>query len=441
MTIAAFSDVFGCLFDSIILILFYNIFLKKRFDGRIATAAVAMIIFSYIWITGAAAEKFYINNFIVIAGDFLIAVLFYKGKIIHKIFCAFTLNLISIISDLMTAGILMLTGIGFEMLIVDSDYRSLAIFMAKLIMLCIVKLIARIGNKEGRYTTGAYWILLTFILLSGLTMLYCMTYFIFYQEERLESYLILFLSVYILSNAFIVMFFFEKIAHYINYKYQYIMIEKQIHIQEEYYDTIKKISHETHQLKHDMKNHILCVGQLIENGDAGEALEYINKIVRTTQKSETITQTGNIALDAILNYKYLEAQNKNIDIKVEVQMEREIEIDSIDLCIVSGNALDNAIEACTRIDDLSERKITMKIVTNKNHYSMSVKNALKIMPARGGYYYLTNKENKAEHGFGMEIMEKTANKYNGDISTEYNEREFNLKIIMNNTNLGKNVII
>nr|WP_243150638.1 ATP-binding protein [Clostridium sporogenes] len=104
-------------------------------------------------------------------------------------------------------------------------------------------------------------------------------------------------------------------------------------------------------------------------------------------------------------------------------------MDFFDLCVILGNALDNAIEACEKIADESIKKyIHITSIVNKSFIVFEIKNSMK------GYinkdYLYTDKTDDINHGFGLLNIESITKKYFGTTYIESSENTFVLNVML-----------
>lgn len=94
----------------------------------------------------------------------------------------------------------------------------------------------------------------------------------------------------------------------------------------------------------------------------------------------------------------------------------------MDLCVIFGNALDNAIEACDRVEN-EERQIYVYMMYSPQELTCRISNTAK-KPEHE--IIKTSKSDKLNHGFGLENIKKTVEKYNGVVNIEQDEEKFTL---------------
>lgn len=170
---------------------------------------------------------------------------------------------------------------------------------------------------------------------------------------------------------------------------------------------------ETRRIRHDMKNHLLMLSQIAENGDLQGIKTYIGGLSEEMQSTASELHTGNDTADAIVNAKHAQAERLGIKIEIDGMLPPELNIAAIDVCTIFANALDNAIEGIPS-DCPDERKIISISITNSNSMHMiTFRNPTK---PNSGRSLTTSKDDKINHGFGMENMRRAAAKYNGQLT-------------------------
>ena len=144
------------------------------------------------------------------------------------------------------------------------------------------------------------------------------------------------------------------------------------------------------------------------------------------EKNEEIT--GNIAIDALLCQKRKLAEEKNISWECDMKIISECPVDTYDLCVLLGNALDNAIEACERIPDEEARVLMMYAKTVKKCFLLEIRNSTDTQDFRELEY--SRKRNPEEHGLGVLNIRDVVHQYQGTMNIEIKENIFHLSILI-----------
>lgn len=99
----------------------------------------------------------------------------------------------------------------------------------------------------------------------------------------------------------------------------------------------------------------------------------------------------------------------------------------VDVCIIFGNALDNAIEACERIED-GEKKIQLFLIERENKLLCHLTNTTSLDSMKG--VAKTSKSDQENHGFGLNNMREALAKYDSEPIIELKDGIFSLKFVV-----------
>ena len=221
-----------------------------------------------------------------------------------------------------------------------------------------------------------------------------------------------------------------------NYKldYENRILKDDVLKEQNYYKNINKEKDKVRALYHDMKNHMICIRNLCEEKNMDELIEYIDSMEIKISNYNKLNQdfnTGNMIVDSILRVKKNICIEKNIDFFIDVDFSKSDFMDMIDICTIFSNLIDNAIEACNKINDQNiPKKITLKskyidgfcIIFIENTKINEVKQRKKL--------FLTNKNNLYMHGIGLSNVRNVVNKYLGQIRFNYCKNIFITKIMI-----------
>ncbi len=204
------------------------------------------------------------------------------------------------------------------------------------------------------------------------------------------------------------------------------MLEKQVQAQIEYYEKIGKLSNDLRNFRHDYKNHLICIGTLIEREEYDEAKEYIGKIADRKINSLKEFDSGNAIADAILNDKSEKADKIGAKISFDGYIYKNIA--PTDLCIILSNAIDNAIEACEKIEGDAEKTISLDCSYTKGIQIVRIKNPVSEDVEISDNSVRTSKADKAIHGIGLHNIRTTVKKYGGEFGISCENKEFTLSV-------------
>ena len=168
------------------------------------------------------------------------------------------------------------------------------------------------------------------------------------------------------------------------------------------------------RLHHDMKNHLLGIQKLASDNDKLE--KYVADLISSTEDYEMICDSGNSMIDGLLSEKQRVAAAKGISFSAAVDLRNAGFINDMDLCIIFGNALDNAIEASSRVKDADLRSIMVRCRREGSNLVLSVQNYYEGELKKEGSAILTSKTEPG-HGLGLSSIRRAVGKYGGIMTT------------------------
>lgn len=190
----------------------------------------------------------------------------------------------------------------------------------------------------------------------------------------------------------------------------------------------RKNDEKLHQLRHDFKNHMNSIRFLLQAQQSEKALDYVNRMIGDFIDTKLTFHTGNQVLDGILSKKINDAETNGICTTISADFHDLNFLDDLDLCIILGNSLDNAIEACLRIPDESERYIDIRGGSSSGSFLLTISNSYHGTLSYNGKILSTSKSDPLHHGLGLSIIQKTLQQYGGiaTIQTDEESHKFSL---------------
>ncbi len=179
--------------------------------------------------------------------------------------------------------------------------------------------------------------------------------------------------------------------------------------------------------RHDYHNHIQAMLALTDKPQQLRA--YLLKLNSDLTTVDTVIKTGNVMVDAILNSKLSLIQSRQINLHAKAVVPSDLRISEIDLCTVIGNLLDNAMEACLKQEQESERFVRVYIGILKKQLYISVQNSSGQQIKKSGKTYISTK-NSESHGFGLKRIDRIVAKYDGYINRQNEEGIFATEVLL-----------
>lgn len=203
----------------------------------------------------------------------------------------------------------------------------------------------------------------------------------------------------------------------------------QYHSQVTAYKMLERQYRQSERLRHDMKNHVIALSGLLRNREWEKMKKYLEDMGESGSLGMEEDITGNMVVDAVLSQKRERAETDHIQWECDVQIPADSGIQEFDLCVLFGNLLDNAIEACERVRGKDDCFICIQGGKIKKCFLLVVKNSAategSVLPVAEKTY--NDPEN---HGIGLLNVRDIVYKYHGELEIETGEGIFTISILI-----------
>ena len=429
------ARIFSSVFEIVLAYILANNFFawrfkKKQYDFLPYVALAGVMIFlqeqsllSGVWKYAAVWAALTVILFAFYAGEL-------KRKLIGSMIYAVVLAVSEIAASLLFSMIVhrtQITGEETYMLLARSG-------LTNLIMILVTALISLLSKGYRRAQTSLLlWIVLLSVPAITLLTFSVYQYYIENYPENVRINLYIDLScIGLIFINILVFVLFGRLQRQMELRRETDMLSSQLKLQTESIGRLETLYNRTRAFRHDIKNHILVMNMLAEQGNYDELKNYLREMSGVIDESDYVRISGVSAVDAILNEKMYEAQAQSVTTSFDVVNLDKNGVAPLDLCIILSNALDNAIEANLKIEDKTARWIKLKVHGNTAFSVISVSNPLVSAPkTRPDGTLITTKQNADSHGFGLKSIESTAKKYKGEMLAKAEDGVFTLVVRLN----------
>ena len=217
--------------------------------------------------------------------------------------------------------------------------------------------------------------------------------------------------------AITVMYSYQRMKQSQEDALQNALVSKQVEELSGHVHTIEALYSDIRGIRHDINNHIMVLGNLLDKGETEEAAKYLNDWQNGFPMPEINAKTGNPVTDIVISEKRREAEEAGIEFAQNFHYPSSGKVESIDIGVILNNALSNAIRAASGSDN---PRIEVKAWKNNNAYLIQVKNSFSgkmTLDTQTGLPE-TSKDDKESHGYGLMNMKRITEKYYGTIQLE-----------------------
>lgn len=355
----------------------------------------------------------------------LIVTFLYYGKWYSRIFSAIIFIVLIFVSETVTMAMMSIfKGTLPNDLLMHAPSRIIAIVLTKIVIFWPIFIVEKFWKKKVRELPGVYW--LCIITMPICSFIIVLTIFWLVITHNVEMNILVVFSL--LGITYINITTFEFFEIYSN-KMELLMLKKLVENQQENYKLIESVHRETRNMRHDLKNHLQVISDLIHKQDMKKATEQIDLLFQKVKISDYVVCTGHSIIDTIFNSKGSLARNLGIQYQIgtRTNVEEGLRISSIDACSIFGNALDNAIEACKRYP--GKAYIMVSLVQTEYELICKIVNPItraeeQRLNTEG---FVTTKENKDQHGMGLDSIQETIDRLGGLFDIQAKEEKCTLR--------------
>jgi len=195
------------------------------------------------------------------------------------------------------------------------------------------------------------------------------------------------------------------------------LLEQQTQEQAVYVQEAQIRESRTRSFRHDIRNHLSLLHELLKRGDIVKAISYLSDLEEISSSISYSFQTGNPVTDVLLGSKLSVARQKGIEVSCEMKIPSEAVVSDTDWCIILGNASDNAIHALENVTE-GKRYIDIRGTRKANFFYLRIENGC--LPPSSDF----------KEGIGLSNIRAVVRKYRGTIDIEFVDGVFVVSILL-----------
>lgn len=413
------------LFSTFVISKYFSIFFnnQKRFKKSVELLLVSTYYFviSFIHLYFNKPPLTMITNIIM----FCILTLLYNGTLKKKLLSVIMIYSVLLLVECIAVLIMMLLN--------ETTNSVLGFAVSQIISFMLLGLFQRQqALKEEILIPNLQLISIIVFPLGGLVLFYLITGF----ASEVTSFICL---VILLIFIILIIFIFDEM----NLKYKTILMnelnlqqtklelemeqrEKQIF--KEQLEIIEQNQEIIRMLRHDFNGHLMSLSRLYQEGDTENIMQYLSRILEFEQKFNQYIDTGNIAIDYILNFYIDIAHKKGADLNINIKVPCDLELESFDTSVILGNVIKNAVEA---IEKVEYKMLDIHMDYDRGILYIEIENTYDNNVIKNGDIFLTTKSNKDNHGLGLKSVIKCIERYNGEIEFDTSiKNKFKVSILL-----------
>lgn len=232
-----------------------------------------------------------------------------------------------------------------------------------------------------------------------------------------NHYQMLVMQLLEVASLFCILFTYKKLLQNFRLSTELSLLAQEEHSLNQYVEEAKSNYEKTKSFRHDIRNHITVVKELLQSGKPGQALQYIKDMEEMTEELSVPCSTNNPVVDILVGNKLGIAKRKGMNVSCSLVLPYPCGLRDIDICIILSNALDNAIHACKQMGDGVEKYIHISGRIHGDFLMMEIENCF-----QGGGAF--------QCGTGLSNVKAVVEKYHGAMSVKTQGQRFILNVLL-----------
>lgn len=393
-----------------------RLFCPKKEESRIPPIIIYFLVWFVNWGIYYLCNNPFLTMGSLMIGLFIATLLLYKGSIVRKLVAVISEIALGTISE----NIVWIFLEGQNSFYVNEALGSLFSSFLLMLLVLILEKFFRLDNRE-HISLWSYFNII--IVMAGSTIIGEILVRLGGDDQQLAT---LGLSVICLIDVS-TYYLYDKINEVYVQKIERKTNKQRILFYENQFNLMKQSQKNIMSLRHDMINHLILLKAYLDNQEYDDAKNYLEDITHYVDVPGQHIHTANQEIDAILNYMLERAEKMSCRIETQLEVPDSPFMSQIDLNILLGNLLDNALEALERAEN-PYLYINMKY--HKGVFIIKIHNSFDGTLIQKGKKYITRKQDKETHGIGLQNVNDIIDKYDGEQKIETDDSLFKIEIML-----------
>jgi len=199
--------------------------------------------------------------------------------------------------------------------------------------------------------------------------------------------------------------------------------------QKEQYQKLSDSIAQTRQARHDLRHHLNAIAGMVQADDKESLQQYLAQYGQTLPNSEDAFYTGNYTADMIVGHYLSAAKQNGIRVDFSLHIPEDCFVRDTDLCVLMGNCLENAIEACRKLPE-EKRCLRVESAVKNKYLAITIANSYDGNTSMQGSTYLSDKRGRLNVGIGLESVEAVVRNYNGEMKIQEEDGVYTVYIML-----------
>lgn len=400
-------------------------FLKAK-SFKKYTWVILILVLAGVW-AGINYLEYQKLNLLVLVFVLAVMSMFFRGRVITKVMMILLFIAMGILME--PVGLYVYRQLGVSGKIHEGYLYFLIAALIDFARGNLVYIICKLGSHRDIHFSRIPKEIMGVLLITSVAVIFnCCVVIDIAIEAGTEKSLNICISIIVsmILTYYFMLYMMERFSYLMNQRYEDELYREEMKYKETYYNEMEKRNQYIQDLKHDMKNRLYGLLHLLEQNDTEALAQRIGVLCAELGKVDNKKYSDNPVVDSVLRVKMGIAKEESIAVNTEIRIPKEMQLDYGDIGVLYGNLLDNAIEACRKVEQ------GKRFIRVENKY-FDGKLLLVIANSKVGEVnkeLRTTKTDKEKHGRGISSVRKVVEKYNGTVDFEERTDIFEVSVIL-----------
>lgn len=351
----------------------------------------------------------------------MIVYFFSRSSVLQAVYASISYSGLYVLNEMLVFGLFALFHIDVQQIMSGARTRTMAIIITHMLLWLCVLIVLAITKRRRTAITLSFLLTLTPGYIAGIVLglSFCMHVL---SGDEVMPVPILVSAIGLLYVNIVIVLYAERAKSASDQKLQAELAEHHYAMQEQYYTQLRSEQEETRAMFHDINKYMQAMRTLAAEGNVAEVNQMMAETQELFDSLTTVVDVGNSVVSVILNEYREITEDADISFTFDVSVPQNLGISAVDLYVLMGNTLDNAVEACASVP-AEERYIRIQMRTYHNILFYQIEN-----PFAEGYPQRSRGKN---HGYGLQNVRKCVEKHDGHMSVSQNDNKFVLSMRLN----------
>jgi signal transduction histidine kinase len=283
-------------------------------------------------------------------------------------------------------------------------------------------------------TEARHFVLPTFVII-----FFALITFVNYEMRIIDSITIIFEAgalIFIVQLALICISYIRDASKALsakaNMEFKLEYMNQQVNMQKKQFETLTEATLHVREIRHDLRHQIAAMREYIKKGELAKLNAYLDELSGGISSTVTGIYCKNIAVNSVCGYYVSVAAIEGVDVDVRLDIpEQTGNVSSMDLCVIVGNLLENAIDALRRLD-VGHKYIKARARVANETLSIIVENNFDGRWKKQQGTYISSKDDTERRlGLGLQSVNTVCEKYEGFMRIEHEDNIWRVSTIVN----------